>query len=456
MKISAYQEMIDKGDLKSLKDSLLSLSPPDLAEIIQKFPIEQSSILFRLMPRETSALVFEYLPIEEQTELVRSLASEQLVTLLNSMSPDDRTRLLEELPPEITKQALSILTPEELKIARQLLGYPEGSAGRWMTPEYITISPEMTTKEVLARVREYGQDTEALEVLYVTDNKGKLINSVRLATVVVAKEQTEIAQLIEGQPLISISAMADRSEFVKLFEKYDRFALPVTDSEGYLLGVITVDDALDVVEEEATENIQRIGGMEALHGPYLRSTFKDMLTKRVSWLLILFLGEMFTSTAMQHFSDQIAKIVALSIFIPLIISSGGNAGSQAASLIIRSLATKEVELVDWKRVFKRELLSGLALGTCLGLLGFIRVVTFSWFGLSSYGPHYMAIGIIIFFSLIGIVLLGTLVGSMLPMLLKRLRIDPATASAPFVATLVDVSGIVIYFKIASVLLKNQL
>jgi len=449
-----YEKLIRDKDWKALREAFTELDPPDLAEILEDFPVQDSALVFRILPRDQAAVIFEYLPLELQTQLVQSLADEQLVKLLNDMSPDDRTRLFEELPPEVTRRALASLTPSELKIARQLLGYPENSAGRYMTPEYMAVRPTMSAAEALAYIRKHGKHRETLNVIYVTDDRGKLRDDIKLSTLVMASPEAKVSDLNDGQ-LMSIPATADREEVVAAFEKYDRVALPVTDSQGVLLGIITIDDVLDVAEEEATEDIQKLGGMQALEAPYMESPFLEMIKKRAGWLSVLFVGEMFTATAMAHFEREIARALVLSLFVPLIISSGGNSGSQATSLIIRSLAVRELELRDWWRVAGRELLSGLVLGSILGGIGFLRIAL--WPSRAAvYGPHYLWVGVTVAVSLVGVVTFGTLCGSMLPFALRRIGLDPAAASAPFVATLVDVTGLVIYFTTASLLLHGLL
>jgi magnesium transporter len=448
------EKMIRDKDWKHLRQEFAQLDPSDLAEILEEFPLQDAALVFRILPRDAAAVIFEYLSLELQTKLVQSLADEQLVNVVNAMAPDDRTRLLEELPPEVTKRVLGSLTPSELKIARQLLGYPEDSAGRYMTPEYVAVRPDMTAAEALAYIRKHGKGAETLNVIYVINEKGRLLSDLKLAGLVMADPNSKVEDLSDGQ-LFNISATADREEFVAAFEKYDRVALPVTDSKGVMLGIITIDDVLDVAEAEATEDIQKLGGMQALEAPYMDSPFFDMIKKRAGWLMVLFFGEMFTATAMAYFEGEIKRAVVLTLFIPLIISSGGNSGSQATSLIIRSLAVRELELSDWMRVMRRELLSGVVLGSILGAFGFLRIVLWPS-RLIIYGPHFVRIGLAVAISLVGVVLFGTLVGSMLPFLLRRLGLDPATASAPFVATLVDVSGLVVYFTAASIVLRGLL
>lgn len=452
-----YQELVKKKNFKALREALLELSPPDAAEVIERVPLQDSAVVFRLMPREQATEVFEYLPLEQQTRVVQGLADEYLVSLLNDMAPDDRTRLFEELPPEVTRRALASLTSDELKIARQLLGYPEDSAGRWMTPKYISLRLDMTAAEALAHVRRYGKDRETLNVLYVVDQRGIFINDIQLEDLVLAEPEVKVSTLFEDHMPVRIVATARREEMVEAFEKYDRVAIPVTDQRGHMLGIVTVDDILDVAEEEATEDIQKIGGMEALEAPYMQSGLWDMVRKRAGWLSVLFVSELFTSTAMSYFEDALKKVIFLGMFIPLVVSSGGNAGSQAASLIIRSLTLKELLTSEWRKVLWRELRSGVMLGAILGVMGFVRIVIGHFFHLRpDVGPHYLLVGLTLGCSLVGIVLTGTLVGSLLPLLLRRLGFDPTTASTPFVATLVDVSGILIYFEVAQLVLRGVL
>ncbi len=448
-----FDELIRARDWNSLREAFTEMDPADVAEVLEDLPPKDSGILFRLLPRDMAALAFEYLPPHQQSEVVSTLGNEELKNLLNEMAPDDRTRLLEELPAEVTRRVLTTLSPAELKVARELLGYPERSAGRYMTPEFLTIPGNFTAAEALEYVRKHGQGRETLNVLYIVDEKGRLLDDVRLASLVLSRPDTRVTDIHDRQ-LVSIPATADREEIISFFEKYDRVALPVTDSKGVLLGIITVDDVLDVAEEEATEDIQRMGGMEALEAPYLDMGVTGMLRKRVGWLTVLFIGQMFTATAMAHYQDAIAQAVFLSAFVPLIISSGGNSGSQATSLIIRALAVRDVSLSDWWRVAWRESISGIALGVFLGVLGTLRIVL--WPGREElYGPHFGWVGVAVGTSVVGVVMFGTLCGSMLPFLLRRLGLDPAAASAPFVATLVDVTGVIIYFTVASAILAGR-
>jgi magnesium transporter len=449
------REKITLQDWQALRDTLVELHPSDVADMIIGLPPEEEAFVFRLLPKEEAAHVFSYLPPDHQEDLIASLTNEQVRTVLQTMSADDRTRLLEEMPAEVTRRLMTALSPEDLKNARWLLGYPEDSAGRYMTPSYVTIPHDMTAGEALEHIRRTGQAAETVNVVYIVDGRGVLLEDIRLSSIVLADPQMKVTD-IDDPPLVCVLATDDREEVLKAFEKYDRVALPVTDSDGHMLGIITVDDVLDVAEQEATEDMLKLGGMSVPDEPYLNVSLTSMVRKRAGWLSVLFVGEMLTATARTYFQGEIAHAVVLALFVPLIISSGGNSGSQAASLIIRSLAIRELRLGDWYRVFARELISGVCLGGLLGLIGFVRIVLWQRFHFANYGPHYLLVAFTVWASLLGVVLFGTLAGSLLPFLMRRLGFDPATSSAPFVATLVDVTGLCIYFTVALLILKGTL
>jgi magnesium transporter len=376
------------------------------------------------------------------------------------MSPDDRTALLEELPSAAARQLIKLLTPEERHIAQSLLGYPEGSVGRLMTPDFIAVHEDWTVKEVLDHVREFGQDSETLNVIYVVDDRGKLIDDLRIREFLLKPLEVKVSD-IRDRNFVALTVTDSQEQALNAFRKYDRAALPVLDSSGVLVGIVTSDDMLDVAEKEATEDIQKIGGMEALDEPYMRISLLRMVRKRAGWLVILFLGEMLTATAMANYQDEIAKAVVLALFLPLIISSGGNSGSQASTLIIRAMALGEVTLRDWWRVASREIRAGLSLGVILGAIGAARVAVWSVVGdrymhRQLYGPHWPLVALTVGVALIGVVLWGSLSGSMLPFILRRVGADPATSSAPFVATLVDVTGLIIYFSIALLIMRGAM
>jgi len=370
------------------------------------------------------------------------------------MSPDDRTALLEEIDPELLNRLLKLLTPKERAIALSLLGYPENSIGRLMTPDYIAIRKHWSVRYVLDYIRENGENSETLNVIYIVDERGHLIDDIKVAEILLADLNTPIENLMDGK-YTALSVTDDEEVAIGVFKKLNRVALPVVNSSQMLLGIITIDDVLQLAEEETTEDIQKLGGVEALEEPYMEMPLPKLLRKRAPWLIILFIGEMFTASAMSFFENEIERAVVLALFIPLIVSSGGNSGSQAATLIIRALALGEVTLKDWWRVIRREIVSGLILGLILGVIGFLRVAAWATFT-NIYGPHWMLIGITIGITLVGVCTWGTVMGSMLPIVLKRFGADPATSSAPFIATLVDVTGLVIYFSIAATILSGTL
>ena len=454
------KSLIEARDFNALRELFKEWPPADVADVILDFPEDEQVIIFRVLPTALAADVFEYIGIEEQQKLLKAMAHEQVVGILNEMSPDDRTALLEELPSAASRQLIRLLTPEERNVAQALLGYPEGSVGRLMTPDFIAVHEDWTVKEVLDYVREYGRDSETLNVLYVVDDRGKLIDDVRMREFLL-KPLTAKVREIRDENFIALRINDSQEEAVNIFRKYDRTALPVVDSNNVLVGIVTIDDMLDVAEEEATEDIQKIGGMEALDEPYMRISFFQMVRKRAVWLVVLFLGEMLTATAMATYQDELAKALVLALFLPLIISSGGNSGSQASTLMIRAMALGEVHLRDWWRVMGRELQAGITLGGILGIIGVIRVGAWAMIGENyfhhqPYGPHWPLVAITVGIALVGVVLWGTLSGSMLPFLLRRLGADPATSSAPFVATLVDVTGLIIYFSIAFFIMRGAM
>lgn len=446
--------LVGARDFNAVRACAEQMPANDLAALLEELHLEEQVIVFRLLPRKLAATVFEYLSIEEQEQLLKAMAQEDIAAILNEMHPDDRTDLLDELPANVTKQMLALLTPEERAVAVKLLGYPEGSIGRLMTPNYVRVRPAWTVEQALEHIRKHGQDSETLTMIYVVDESGVLIDDLHIRSILLATPKTLISELMDER-FVALTATDPQEVAVKTFGREDCYALPVTDTAGVLIGIVTLDDVLDVAEEQATKDIQKLGGMEALEEPYMRVDFLEMIRKRAGWLTLLFLGEMFTATAMGFFEKEIERAVVLALFVPLIISSGGNSGSQAATLVIRALAVGEVELTDWFHVLRRELLSGLSLGVILGVIGFLRIALWSAFT-NIYGPHWFLIGLTVGITLVGIVLWGTLTGSMLPFLMKWLGFDPATSSAPFVATLVDVTGLIIYFSVAALLLRGTI
>ncbi|MGE5816010.1 MAG: magnesium transporter [Acidobacteriota bacterium] len=445
---------VRERDYSRLRDMTRNRHASDLAALLTDLKVEDQVVVFRVLPRKDAAAVFEYLSRESQETLLKAMAQEDVAALLNDMAPDDRTMFLEELPAAATRRLLALLTPTERAVALTLLGYPERSVGRLMTPQYVSVQEHWTIEEVLDHIRTHGQDSETLNVIYVVDDQGLLIDDIRIRELLLTPLDKRISDLMDRR-FVALKATDDEQTAVAAFRQYDRTALPVTDTAGMLIGIVTIDDVLDVAEATATKDIQRIGGSEAFDEPYTQIAFGRMIQKRAGWLTALFLGEMLTATAMGAFEAEISKAVVLALFVPLIISSGGNSGSQASTLVIRALALGEVGLADWWRVIRREVLAGLALGSILGIIGFLRISIWSAFS-TIYGEHWLLVAITVGVALIGIVLWGTLVGSFLPFLLRRLGFDPATSSAPFVATLVDVTGLVIYFSVALVILHGTL
>ncbi|MGI8819440.1 MAG: magnesium transporter [Chthoniobacterales bacterium] len=446
--------LIDARDFAAVRQLFSDWPPADVAEVLLDMEENDQVIIFRVLPHDLAADVFEYMDVEAQQQLLRGMAQEQVVGILNEMSPDDRTALLEEMPSAAARQLIRLLTPEERRVAQALLGYPEGSVGRLMTPDFIAVHRDWTIREVLDYVRENGEDSESLNVIYVVDERGKLIDDIRIREFLVTPLSARVSDLMD-ENFVALSVHDPEQDAVNVFRKYDRTALPVSDSNGVLVGMVTIDDMLDVAEEEATEDIQKLGGSEALDEPYTTIPFLRMVKKRATWLVILFVGEMLTATAMGYYEREIEKAVVLALFVPLIISSGGNSGSQATTLIIRAMALGEVRLRQWWLVMRKEIQSGLTLGVILGTIGFLRIAIWSAFS-SVYGPHWILVALTVAFSLVGVVLWGCLAGSMLPFLLRRCGLDPATSSAPFVATLVDVTGLVIYFTIALLMMRGSM
>ncbi len=438
------RDLIEQRDFATIKEAMSDLEPADIAELMQDLEEREEALVFRLLPRGRAAKVFEHLPFEDQEGLLQRLSSEAVKHILNEMSPDDRTSLLEEFPAEVTHRLLRMLSPEERRIASTLLGYPEESVGRLMTPEFMAIREEWTAHETLEFLRQKGEDRETLNVLYVVDSQGILQDEISLRQLVLAKPEQKISDLMDRQ-VVGLRVTDDREKAVEEIMKYDRPAMPVVDSTGRLVGIVTFDDVLDVAEEEATEDIQLMAAVQTLEESYLETPYVTMFRKRVAWLVILFITQTITVNALAHFEDTTKELFTqLSIFLALIISTGGNTGSQASSLMIRGLAVRDVELKDYGRVFAREILMGLSLGVVLGTLGAVRAILGA---LDWYVP------IVVGISLVGIVVFGTLTGSTLPFVFKKLGFDPAVSSGPFVTTFVDIMGIVIYFTTGVLVLR---
>lgn len=449
-----FERIIATDDKLKISDFLNDQNISDVAELIYDNPDYESQILANLSIHRASS-VFRILDVASQKSIIKELPPFKTAELLNELPADDRTSFLEELPSGVVKELIRLLDPEERKVTLALLGYPESSVGRLMTPDYIAVNVDWTVREVLDHIREEGKHSETIDVIYVVNEKGVFLDDIRIREFLLASPDKLVSDLVDGR-YITLHVNDDQEAAYQIFKMNNRVALPVLDDNDVLLGIVTIDDVLWVASEEFTEDIQKIGGTEALDAPYLEIGLVKLVRKRAGWLIILFLSEMLTATAMQHYQDEIAKAVVLSLFIPLIMSSGGNSGSQASTLIIQAMALGELTLRDWWRVMRREFLSGFSLGALLGLIGWLRIFLWQNLHIFDYGPHYMRLASVILFSLIGIVLWGSMMGSMLPIILKSLKLDPATSSAPFVATLVDVTGIVIYFSVAYIFFKGIL
>ena len=448
------QSLVAARNFVQMREVFADWPPADLADVFTDQPADEQVTIFRGLPQAIAADALDYLEADDQEALLRSMGTETAAGILNEMSPDDRTALLEELPPEAVRKLVALLSPEERAIAQGLLGYPEDSVGRLMTPDFLAIRAEWDVARALAHVRERGRDSESLNVLYVTDESGLLVDDIRIREFLLRPLDTPVRELMKDN-VTALTVSDDKEAAVEAFRRYDRSILPVTDTGGRLVGVVTSDDVLDVAEEEATEDIQKLGGLEALDTPYMETPLGQMFRKRGTWLVVLFLGELLTATAMGYFQGELEKAVVLAVFLPLIISSGGNSGSQASTLIIRAMALREITLGDWWKVARRELASGSMLGGLLGGVGFLRITVWALV-FHAYGEHWFPIALTVALSLVGVVLWGSLSGALLPFILRRAGVDPATCSAPFVATLVDVTGLIIYFLTAALLLRGTL
>jgi magnesium transporter len=448
-----FLETITKEDVLATREFLNHQNISDVAFLIDEFPEHAPKIVSNMSIHRASS-VFKILDFSIQKTIIQELPPYKTAELLNQLPADDRTAFLEELPSGVVKEFIRLLDPEERKITLSLLGYPEGSVGRLMTPDYIAVQVDWTMTEVLDHIREEGKHSETIDVIYVVNDRGEFVDDIRIREILLADPGKQVGEIIDNR-FITLNVTDKQEVANQIFKMNNRVALPVVDDANILLGIVTIDDVLWVANEEFSEDIQKIGGTEALDEPYLEMPLMKLFKKRVVWLIVLFLGEMLTASAMGYFEDEIAKAVVLALFVPLIISSGGNSGSQASTLIIQAMAVGEIKIGDWWKVLRRELLSGVMLGAVLGLIGFFRILVWDSF-FHTYGEHTTLIALTVGLSLIGVVLWGTVTGSMLPIFLKKLGADPATSSAPFVATLVDVTGLLIYFSLAFMFMSEIL
>ncbi|HWV71710.1 MAG TPA: magnesium transporter, partial [Pseudosphingobacterium sp.] len=444
--------LIAEGDKEQIQEYLDNLNISEVEDLIDELP-EYGATFIETLSINRAVNVFRILDFPTQERIIKKLSGPKITELINELPPDDRTAFFSELHGDVVKKMIILMPQEERKEALTLLGYPEDSVGRLMTPDYVAVKQDYTVGQALDHIRKYGKDSETIDVIYVIDNGGVLLDDIRIREIILSVPETKIADLMDNR-LIALNAFDPQEEAINVFRMNNRVALPVTDKQGIMLGIVTVDDVLWIANEEYTEDIQRMGGSEALDEPYLDVSVWQLVKKRAPWLMVLFIGQFFTATVIEGYEMQLQAAVVLMTFVPLITSSGGNTGSQASALIIQAMAMGEVTLADWFRVFRRELASGLILGLILGTLGLLRIFGYHLFG--EYGDTWFLLSLVVGCSLVGVILWGSLVGAMLPFVLRRLGADPATSSAPFVATLVDVTGLVIYFTVATIILKGTL
>ncbi len=445
------------GDAADLAETVASMRSADIAEALNDLAPDAAARVVAGLPFDTAVQVMDQPELVDPAELFRHLDLEVAVALAEAMAADQQADLIGEMEEPDRSRILRALGRETREDVSMLLSYPPTSAGGLMTTEYVAVPANRTVGEVLGHLRDVGHAKETVYTIYIVDARDeRLVSVVGLRDLVGVAPETLVGSVADRRRPLSVPPLADREDVARLISKYNLLAVPVVDPRGHILGIVTVDDVLDALVKELTEDVQRFGGVGALEEPYMTIGVGAMIRKRAGWLSALFLGEMLTATAMGHFEGEISRAVVLALFIPLIISSGGNSGSQATSLIIRAMALREVELRDWWRVALRELPSGAMLGTILGTIGIVRVIAWQALGWYDYGPHYLLVALTVAFGLLGVVTFGSLAGSMLPFLMRRLGFDPASASAPFVATLVDVTGLVIYFTVATLLLRGKL
>jgi magnesium transporter len=448
-----FEAVIKTEDKLQIKQFLDDQNISDVAQLVDEFPEYEDRIIAN-MSVHRAASVFKILDLSVQKRIIHELPANTTATLLNELPADDRTDFLEELPSNVVRELIKLLDPDERKITLSLLGYPENSIGRLMTPDYVYVYPHNTIEEVFATIRKYGKDSETINVIYVINENGLLLDDIRIRDFILNPPDKKVEELMDDR-FIALHPEDDQETASEVFKMNNRVALPVVSKSNKLLGIVTIDDILWVAEEEFSEDMQKMGGTAALEAPYLDVPVFKLYKKRIIWLIILFAGETLTIFAMSGFQKTLEQVLVLSTFIPLIISSGGNSGSQAATLIIQAMALGEVTVNDWWRIARREIVSGLLMGVTLGIVGFFIIFGgHQFFGL--FNEHYIRIGIAIGIAIIGVVMWGTIMGSMLPLFLKRIGADPATSSTPFIATLVDVTGLLIYFGTAFLLLKGVL
>ncbi len=434
-----FHELIKNKEWKRLRNSLNELDVVQLAKLIEKISDDEEIILFRLLNRKLSKEVFKLLSFSKQEQIIKGLVRNErkLANLINDIEPDDRTAFFEELPGKITQRLIQLLSPEERKIAVQLLGYPEDSVGRLMTPEYVAVKSSDTIAQTFEHIRKYGKDSETLNVIYVVDKDWKLIDDIKIKEILLASPQQRIEELMDNQ-FVALNVTDDQEVGIKTFRDYDRVALPVINTEGVLVGIVTVDDILDVEEEEATEDFHKFGSFQSAVANPLKERVFNLYKNRIFWLLALVFMNVFSGAAISSFENVIQSVVSLVFFLPLLIDSGGNAGAQSATLMIRSLAIGDVKLSDWYKLIGKELVVSFFLGLTMAV-GVALVASFR-------APEII---VVVSLTMVLIVITGSLIGMLLPFVFTKMKLDPATASAPLITSIADICGVLIYFSIAS-------
>jgi magnesium transporter len=445
------------GDKKDFAETLSAMQPADVAAALNDLEPKAAAKVLCALPFDLIVQLFDEPELERRSALFERLDAKSAAPVIEALAADQQADLFRELQPAERTRLLKTLTPATREALKVLLAYPPEVAGGLMTTEFMAVPADWTVQRALERIREVARGKETIYAVYVTDPADqKLVHVVSLRELMLADPAAAVRAVGAARQPITVPPEMNREDLARLISKYNLLAVPVVNAEGRVIGIVTVDDVIDAMVREQTKDIQQLGGVEALDVPYTQIGFFAMIRKRAGWLAALFLGEMLTATAMGYFEGEISKAVVLALFVPLIISSGGNSGSQATSLIIRAMALRELTLRDWWRVAVRELPSGLALGSILGVIGFVRILLWQMWGLYDYGAHWVLVACTVSAALVGVVTFGSLTGSMLPFLLRRLGFDPASASAPFVATLVDVTGLIIYFSVALLILRGTL
>jgi magnesium transporter len=432
-------QLIDDKNWMIIRHEIINIEPVIVAELIEELSTDHDIILFRLLPREQAKETFQHLSHDKQEQIIEGLAQNvnKVSSLLNDLDPDDRTWFFEELPGEVTKRLIQLLSPEERKIATRLLGYPEDSIGRLMTPEYVAVKPHYTVAQTMEHIRQYGHDSETLNIVYIIDSSWKLLDELRIREIILAKPEQKISELMDYR-FAALNAFEDQETAIRIFQDQDKVALPVVDREGMLLGIVTVDDVLDIVEEETAEDFYKFGSLQDSIVNPIKERVAFLYKKRIVWLIALVFMNIFSGAALHSFARVIQSSVSLIFFLPLLIASGGNAGAQSATLMIRSLAIGDVVIKDWLRLIFKEFLVSLMLGITMAA-GASIIASFR-------APEIIQIVAI---TMILTVMTGSLIGMSLPFIFTRLKLDPATASAPLITSIADISGVIIYFSVAA-------